>query len=339
MISAAQVPRARDDLARYFGTKHLIGMILAKHITAGGNIDLPLPEMKATTPEAMFDAYERRLTTLARAAELFHVTAEMTAVADSARRTMPGYRLHRDDLPAETGLILFDTPIGSFDIEGDPELMSKLDRQRVEEARQTGEEIAPAVCVGAMWGQAVNRDGQPGVLVVTLCDNYQLVAYRERRYGSDEALQLMRSFGALGYHDEAVLPYGEWYEEVSGPDEPIRNEALGTLLATWLLMGQPIVTVQAEPLPRQARRAYERMGNPVPAVRVVRLRHPKQAPREDVETGTGREYRNRWVVRGHWRNQWYPSRQDHRPVYVPSYVKGPEGAPLLTTDRVYDWRR
>jgi hypothetical protein len=32
------------------------------------------------------------------------------------------------------------------------------------------------------------------------------------------------------------------------------------------------------------------------------------------EQSDGRAYRVRWAVRGHWRNQWYPSRPEHRPV-------------------------
>jgi hypothetical protein len=35
-----------------------------------------------------------------------------------------------------------------------------------------------------------------------------------------------------------------------------------------------------------------------------------------------------WVVRGHWRNQWYPSQGVHKPKFIESYCKGPDDKPL-----------
>lgn len=54
-----------------------------------------------------------------------------------------------------------------------------------------------------------------------------------------------------------------------------------------------------------------------------------------TQTGEGTEWNHRWIVRGHWRNQWYPSTQVHRPKYVPSYVKGPEDKPLIVHDKIF----
>lgn len=57
-------------------------------------------------------------------------------------------------------------------------------------------------------------------------------------------------------------------------------------------------------------------------------------------TGNGREYRHRWVVRGHWRQQPHgPQRSQRRPVWIESHLKGPAGGPLLATDQVRVWRR
>lgn len=67
------------------------------------------------------------------------------------------------------------------------------------------------------------------------------------------------------------------------------------------------------------------------------MRYVRTAPGE--RDAKGREYRCRWVVRGHWRQQWYAATQEHRPVYIASYLKGPEGAPLNTAERVFVWNR
>jgi hypothetical protein len=82
------------------------------------------------------------------------------------------------------------------------------------------------------------------------------------------------------------------------------------------------------------RRRAEREGyNPSP-VRVVRIHHHADIPTRS-EQSDGRTYRVRWTVRGHWRNQWYPSRQEHRPVWINAHVKGPDSAPLHTGQTVH----
>ncbi|MEV6871666.1 hypothetical protein [Amycolatopsis sp. NPDC051128] len=40
-------------------------------------------------------------------------------------------------------------------------------------------------------------------------------------------------------------------------------------------------------------------------------------------------------MRWHWRNQWYPLRGEHRPVWINPHVKGPQDAPLRTGDTVH----
>ncbi|WP_143542785.1 hypothetical protein [Rhodococcus qingshengii] len=47
-----------------------------------------------------------------------------------------------------------------------------------------------------------------------------------------------------------------------------------------------------------------------------------------------RVYSHRWTVRGHWKRQWYPSEQRHHPIWISTYIAGPEGAPIKTSDKV-----
>lgn len=44
---------------------------------------------------------------------------------------------------------------------------------------------------------------------------------------------------------------------------------------------------------------------------------------------------SQWRVRGHWRNQWYPSLQAHRRVWIADHTAGPVEAPMREGDRVY----
>jgi hypothetical protein len=51
------------------------------------------------------------------------------------------------------------------------------------------------------------------------------------------------------------------------------------------------------------------------------------------------EWSHRWVVRGHWRRQWHPRLQSHRPIWINEHVKGPDDKPLLVREKVITWRR
>jgi hypothetical protein len=98
-----------------------------------------------------------------------------------------------------------------------------------------------------------------------------------------------------------------------------------TILATWLLMGQTIARSEDLTAPRAARRRMARdTPDADPGVRYIDLRRARTEPSDRSETtASTREYRHRWVVRGHWRNQWYASRNDHRPIWIDPHLAGP----------------
>ena len=71
---------------------------------------------------------------------------------------------------------------------------------------------------------------------------------------------------------------------------------------------------------------------------IVRLR--REAGERHDPTGEEANYSHRFIVSGHWRNQWYPSDRVHRHVGISPYVKGPEDKPLIVRPRrVYQWER
>ena len=79
-----------------------------------------------------------------------------------------------------------------------------------------------------------------------------------------------------------------------------------------------------------------------PSARARALMKVRPAHGDDGHAGngqtSGRTYRVRWIVDGHWRNPWYPASETHRPRYIDAYVKGPEGAPLKLRETVKVWR-
>jgi hypothetical protein len=83
-------------------------------------------------------------------------------------------------------------------------------------------------------------------------------------------------------------------------------------------------------LERHARKRLELpKDKPAPMIHVVQLRKTVKRTRED---GTAQhepiEWDFQWTVRGHVRQQWYPSLQKHLPVWIHPHIKGPEGKPL-----------
>jgi len=86
--------------------------------------------------------------------------------------------------------------------------------------------------------------------------------------------------------------------------------------------------------PRHLVDRAKKLGQPKPkAVRVISLRRREGSGRSNG--ATDRTYFHQWYVRGHWRNQWYPSRGVHRPVWISPHLKGPDDAPVLTGTKVY----
>ncbi|HEX2516215.1 MAG TPA: hypothetical protein VH257_16015 [Chloroflexota bacterium] len=80
---------------------------------------------------------------------------------------------------------------------------------------------------------------------------------------------------------------------------------------------------------RGARRRLEREGCPPErqVVRVVRLRRPVRSASPGAEPSDV-AWSCRWIVRGHWRRQWWPSLGRHQPRWIAPHVKGPEDKPL-----------
>lgn len=67
-------------------------------------------------------------------------------------------------------------------------------------------------------------------------------------------------------------------------------------------------------------------------VNVVTLRATDQADHDHAES-QGREWKCRWLVNEHWRNQYHPSTGEHVPTWIMPYVKGPADKPFVAKDR------
>jgi hypothetical protein len=113
----------------------------------------------------------------------------------------------------------------------------------------------------------------------------------------------------------------------------------GTLIASWLLIGQKLAETAPTPVDRSIRKAYQRAGRPTPEIRLVRIRGAAPVPerRAEHQAGepSGREYQYRWWVRGHWRRQPYgPGRSQRKLIFIDPQVRGPAAKPIKASTTV-----
>ena len=100
------------------------------------------------------------------------------------------------------------------------------------------------------------------------------------------------------------------------------------LAAFFSFIRQKIVSFQDYRSPRALVRRFQRATHTeAPLVRVIHLRKREVRGRENGDSEQ-RDWSHRWIVSGHWRKQWYSSRQRHEPLFIGSYVKGPDDKPL-----------
>ena len=105
---------------------------------------------------------------------------------------------------------------------------------------------------------------------------------------------------------------------------------LARLLPTFCgFIAQHVLQSTPRPVDRAARRrVMHSQPEREPVVNVIELRrrspHATSAAQESMDV----EWSHQWLVRGHWRRQWYPKREMHQMIYITPYVKGPEDKPL-----------
>lgn len=244
---------------------------------------------------------------------LYWVAADMAALAVSSGSQLAAARWTTADRPQPRGLIVFEGGVGHLDSQG--------------------VSIPVEACA---WGPH-----EDGCLVWLLLSRRRLVQEMTRtdlELVVDQVPPLIPVYGfTVAAREEAV--------SMAEVDPAVPQTVVGALAASWLLMSQPnLVDTRSERPERSVRRSYARQGRPDPEVTLVDLRRQfvpsAQENAGDDGEGKQRRYRHRFVVSGHWRDQPYgPKRSLRRQQWIPAYVKGPDGAPMLATEKVNVWRR
>jgi hypothetical protein len=138
-----------------------------------------------------------------------------------------------------------------------------------------------------------------------------------------------------------AVSFGKGYEDLAERLSEFKERpdpVLGWMIACWRLMQQSLTEIEKEWPSRQQRRQLVRQNRPDVPVSVIRLRRSKsnyEGEHNEVN------WTHRWLVRGHWRNQWYGSGEDRyqRAIWIHPQIRGPEDAPLLVREHVYALER
>lgn len=300
-------------------------------------------------------------------ARLYFVDSDMCALVQSAHPEMPEFSIRPSMLPSSHGLVVFGDPIAVVTADSDDEverghdIVRKMLHYEITDRPDIDRVIrAPAMITGASWGPnpyIVENDQAPyGSLWITFyadnpCEHHTI------DLGNDGTAVV--KLPPMIPENDAVLMWGP-PQHVTDMDEtrfhlpadPQYTSSWARIMfATFLLAAQrSIASVDRIRLPRAERRRCQRQGVPDGDVQVMTLRHriredldleermaaeAAEHPAEATRSGPS----CRFLVRGHTRWQHYPKDNEHRPIWISPYVKGPDGAPFRTPERVRVVRR
>lgn len=115
--------------------------------------------------------------------------------------------------------------------------------------------------------------------------------------------------------------------------------ALHKTICAAEFLKQRVVQRAKQYAPRVEQRKAKKKGVILPPVSVIHLRRAEYAAPGSSGGGLGDSkedrYSRRWVVRTHPRRQFYPKAGEHRVIWVPEHVKGPEDKPLIVRPTIY----
>lgn len=257
-------------------------------------------------------------------AELFWVSREMTELCVAAARSMPAWSLQSEDLPAPAGLIYFDG-LPDFRPEFPTTAMAWAPcPTEVASYALKGPGLWLSCYVGQDWfvqHEEIDLSSVRIPLAPLVYDGESIAAFGEREPG-DTAFATDDGDKVVEMDDESLIK---------------RCSSLVLVKAACLLMRQDLADASTVEPDRATRKRLRRQGADEDVrTRVIELRRPKSS---GAPGDSDREYHHQWIVRGHWRQQWHPKRQLHRPVWIAPHIKGPEGAPLIGGEKVYALKR
>jgi hypothetical protein len=243
--------------------------------------------------------------------QLWWVASDMQLLVEAATMSLPDFPLMPGDVPDPAGIVFYERPLQGLDAYGEEAGMGRQ------------------LLVNAMsWSARASRQDGNGVLVIYAWVNLQSPPAH--------APNIQLGWKCLGVSTwdlgTSVTDVREDYDEAHTASV---IEDRRRLAALWLLASQETIARRSiEPVDRPTAKRHIRAGLEIPTTRVLRLRRAAHHRPDDSTDPQSRDWTHRWVVSGHWRNQWLPTENRHRPTWIAPYVKGPDDKPLVLKETV-----
>lgn len=342
MNRALEALRLKREMIEWWGTQHGTAEALAR---IGDISDPAVWEVAINHPSALaVDAdparYAANRASTLRFCDTYWVDADMLTVVHGAYPGMKPQPLLDSDLPSSHGFVLFEKPI--YLTRSDQIVGGGVPKPRKgSKAAAAAAAVEPTVyrmnIRGLIWrtGARSAPKLQPGVELFYLSDKWDSKdsLFRDPVIRASQRVPRLvdAAIGFWAYGEDAPKLF---MGKGTGDDEFFAQ----WLPAFWHIMQTPITAKGREIPDRPLRKSLKRMNLVDQLVTFITLRRSSK-PRDPDAEATTVDWSHRWLVKGHWRNQWYPSLKANRQVWVHGYVKGPEDKPLLVREKIYQFTR
>ncbi|WP_158170858.1 hypothetical protein [Rhodococcus sp. JT-3] len=118
------------------------------------------------------------------------------------------------------------------------------------------------------------------------------------------------------------------------PLDRVEADLAVPILLSFAHMMRQHKLVDAEPESHPSKGPADRKGRRSNRLDTITYLSYRPRSKAKSESSPQRHYSHRWVVRGHWRKQWYPSLNRHIPIWITEYIAGPEDSPIRVRDKV-----
>lgn len=272
-----------------------------------------------------------------REGEVFFVGTDFCRLIEAAQESLPDATFRPEMVPTLSGWAWLEKPL-QLPMTAEQQKFAEREAEEYASVRAGTSEIVTNLRVDALGWIA---DGGA----------YHFTAYTMTRAGESTLITHTRTGASVTTRmwEYLFMPTANWsmrpgqslaariaeFEQAASAESRyVRTDIheMRYVIAMCLLMEQRILTTRREPLDRARRRRIARAGLERDHLQVVTLRRYQERG-ADAEHAAEVDWSCRWIVRGHWRQQYYASTGEHRPKWIMPFVKGPEDKPMKDDQR------
>lgn len=263
----------------------------------------------AVVDESIYAKSTRMVKKLIGGADVYLIRENMCTLIDVASPKIESFRIEAHDVPSVNGFCLLD----------------RWGPSAMQEATYHGRPIDFVQAIH-WWVDFDSGDG-----VFTTFSRWESRAHQELPVAA--SLVVMFGYEIIN-ETKSLLDTDVTSNEAMLADASIRR----WIACLLCLLRQKLPMVTRERATREYRRRLLRQGETETEINVIDLRLPEHERGARMEHSPV-EWSHRWMVSGHWCQQWYPKDEVNRPKWIMPYVKGPEDKPLEIKPTVHVLRR